>query len=52
MKRIPRIEKADFPRSRHQKGYLKKLKNRSERKRAKRNPLCVAAYGRFKGWQS
>lgn len=32
--------------------FLKRQKNRIERKRAKQNPECVPAYGKHRGWES
>jgi hypothetical protein len=32
--------------------FIKRQKNRIERRRAKHNPDCVPAYGKYKGWES
>lgn len=52
--RIPSIEKADGRSKRgdayHQ--FLKRRKNRSERRRARENPECIPAYGRYKGYET
>lgn len=52
--RLPTIEKADGRSKRgdayHQ--FLKRRKNRSERRRARENPECIPAYGRYKGWET
>jgi len=31
--------------------YLKRLKNRTERRRAKRDPECAPAYGKYHGYE-
>lgn len=33
-------------------GFFKTRKNRLERRRAKRNPQCLPAYGRYRGYLS
>ena len=32
--------------------YLKKEKNRSERRRAKQDPECDPSYGKYSGWET
>jgi hypothetical protein len=32
--------------------FLKRTKARTERRRARLNPECLPAYGRYHGWQS
>lgn len=32
--------------------YIKRQKNRLERRRARRQPDCVSGYGRYNGWES
>ena len=31
--------------------FLKRMKNRLERRRAKRNPVCVPGYKKHNGWE-
>lgn len=32
--------------------YIKRLKNRIERRRAKENPECLPTYRRYTGWET
>lgn len=32
--------------------FLKRAKNRAERRRAKQDPECVPGYGRYHGWET
>lgn len=44
-------EKADGPSGGRYHRWLKVYKRRRERQRARRNPECVPAYGRYYGWE-
>lgn len=51
MDRVPMIEQADgYSGSRYHR-FLKKYKNRIERRRAKRNPECVPCYRLYRGYE-
>lgn len=43
-------EQADGPSGKWH-SYLKKLKRRTERRRAKRNPECIPAYKKYRGYE-
>lgn len=43
-------EQADGPSSRHH-SWLKRMKNRLERRRAKRNPEAPPGYKKHRGWE-
>lgn len=47
--RIVRVTMADGGSSK-QKSYLRRTKNKVERKRAKQDPECFPGYGRYRGW--
>lgn len=32
--------------------FIKRLKNRLERRKAKHNPECLPSYGKYRGWES
>lgn len=48
--KIPRVEEADVQEM--NKKYLRKRKNRAERRNAKKDPECPASYGKYSGWAS
>ena len=59
--KIPRIECADggawlgkrgVPSKSSYHTYLKRQKNRAERRRARRDPECVPAYGLYAGYET
>ena len=33
-------------------GYLKRAKNKAERRRARQDPEAPARYGKYKGWET
>lgn len=47
--KVPKIVMADNP---GKKRYYKKLKNKAERRNAKKDPECPQSYGKYKGWAS
>jgi len=49
--KVVRIAKADGFSSKTN-SFFKKLKNRYERRRAKRDPECIVAYRRYRGFIS
>ena len=46
------IEQADGSGKYKYHKLLKKIKIRTERRRAKRNPKCVPLYGKYKGYET
>ncbi len=45
------IQQADGSGGRAYHSFLKKHKRRHERRRAKRNPECLATYGKYRGYE-
>lgn len=50
--KIASIEQADNFTSSVQNSFLKRIKNRRERRRASMNPECAPGYGRYQGYSS
>lgn len=48
--KVPSVEEADAQDM--NKKYLRKRKNRAERRNAKKDPECPESYGKYKGWAS